>query len=120
MNLTQIIYVAVHNSVQYESLMTSVERVLEYSELPPEEGYQVESQPPAEWPQEGSISCENVSLVYYEGGPTTLNNVTFTIKAKEKASILMSKTTTFNTCMVFFNSEKFARSEGMVFNSSPM
>ena len=83
-NLTQIIYVAVHNSVQFETLMTSVERVLEYSELPPEPGYQVETQPPKGLAGETTISCKDLTLSYYEGGPEALRNVSFEIKAKEK------------------------------------
>ena len=83
-NLTQIIYVAINNSVHFESLMTSVERVFEYCKLEPEPGYKVEVQPPAKWPREGSISCASLSLAYYENGPQTLKNVTFSIKAKEK------------------------------------
>ena len=90
-SLTQIIYLAVHNSVQFEGLMTSVERVLEYGQLASEPGYQVEAESPThdQWPQEGAISCEDLSLVYYEGGPKTLKDVTFTVKSKEKVSFFI-------------------------------
>ena len=67
--------------------MTSVERLLEYSELPSEPGYQVEAQLPTEWPQDGSISCKDLTLSYYEGGPNTLKNVNFDVKAKEKVNM---------------------------------
>ena len=87
-SLTQIIYLAVHNSTQFESLMTSVERVIEYSNLASEPGYFVEGQSKIQWPEEPTISCENLSLVYYDGGPTTLRNVTFAVKAKEKVGSL--------------------------------
>lgn len=83
-NLTQVIYVAVHNSVQFETLMTSVERVLEYSQLTSEPGYQANTQPKKEWVREPTISCKDMKLTYYEGGPKTLKNVSFEIKAKEK------------------------------------
>ena len=83
-NLTQIIYVAVNNSVHFESLMTSVERVFEYCKLQPEPGYKIQVKPKGDWPQEGSILCESLSLRYLDDGPKTLKDVTFAIKAKEK------------------------------------
>lgn len=86
-NLTQIIYVAVHNSVQYETLMTSVERVLEYSQLTSEPGYQIPILPAPEWPEQGKITFEKVSLVYYKGGSKAVRDVNIKVDARQKVKI---------------------------------
>ena len=75
--------------------MTSVERVLEYSELPPEPGYQVQAQPPLEWPENGTVSFEDVSLVYYKGGSKAVRNINIKVEAKQKVSL---RTSISETC----------------------
>ena len=54
--------------------MTSAERVMTYTKLDHEPGYQVEQPPPNNWPLEGNITFEDVSLTYYPGGPQVLKN----------------------------------------------
>ena len=76
------------SGVEYENLMTSVERVLTYIQTTPEPGYQVSTKPPADWPSRGEIQFENVSFVYYEGGPTILQDISFHIKKQEKVKTL--------------------------------
>ena len=49
--------------------MTSAERVISYTEIEPEPGYENSTQPPEGWPQHGKVQMENLSLVYYSGGP---------------------------------------------------
>ena len=68
--------------------MVSVERVMTYTQLEPEPGYTRNIHPPHDWPQLGSIQLKNVSLRYYPGAPTVLNNLNFTIKAGEKVGIV--------------------------------
>lgn len=67
-----------------ENLMTSVERILEYTGLKREtkEGKQVEN-----WPKEGELSFENVSLSY-NNKESVLKNLTFNLKPKEKLGIV--------------------------------
>ena len=86
--LAKIVQYMIQFAVEYENLMTSVERVLTYIQMTPEPGYQVNSKPPADWPSRGEIQFENVSLVYYEGGPTILRDISFHIKTKEKVNKL--------------------------------
>ena len=68
--------------------MVSVERVMTYTQLEPEPGYTRNIHPPNDWPRLGSIQLKNVSLRYYPGAPTVLNNLNFTIKAGEKVGIV--------------------------------
>ena len=42
--------------------MTSIERIVEYTHLPNEENKSDKQKPPENWPHEGSIEFENLSL----------------------------------------------------------
>ncbi|CAG2107663.1 unnamed protein product, partial [Medioppia subpectinata] len=87
----------VRQSTEFESQMTSVERIVEYSKLPQEA---VETAPmaspigtggcwpPSEWPQAGQIVMQNMSL-YYEGSDKpVLRNLCCAIGAGEKVGIV--------------------------------
>ena len=69
--------------------MTSVERMAEYADLPPEAPLESkeENKPPTNWPQDGSISAQNVSLKYKEDGANILDNINFTILPSEKVGL---------------------------------
>ncbi|XP_076312445.1 ATP-binding cassette sub-family C member 4-like isoform X2 [Tachypleus tridentatus] len=76
----------VTQSAEVESQMTAVERVMEYSNLPFEAPPEVpaEQQPPPDWPQEGMIRFENVSLKYSPEDLPVLKNLSCLIKPREK------------------------------------
>ena len=78
---------AIKKSVEVETLMTSVERVMTYTELEPEPGYKVERKPPKIWPREGNIALKDVCLTYYPGGPQSLKNITLNINGGTKIGI---------------------------------
>lgn len=67
-----------------ENLMTSVERVLEYTEIPPEptDGNEVE-----DWPKSGRIVYDNVSLAYNKT-EIVLKNLNFTVEPNQKIGIV--------------------------------
>lgn len=67
--------------------MTSVERVMTYTQIEPELGYDNDSYPPSDWPKSGQLELQDVSLAYYPGAPMVLNDVTFTVNAQEKIGI---------------------------------
>jgi ATP-binding cassette subfamily C (CFTR/MRP) protein 1 len=71
---------------QNEQNMNAVERVLHYTELEPEGERSTPNDPPPSWPSEGGISFSNVELVYREGLPLVLKDISFHVKAGEKAS----------------------------------
>lgn len=66
--------------------MVSVERVLEYSNLPQEASLDSspDNKPPPSWPHEGVIRGEQVGLRYAPDAPLVLKNINFVIHAKEK------------------------------------
>ncbi|KAL9954317.1 hypothetical protein ACROYT_G041838 [Oculina patagonica] len=73
---------------EVENYMTSVERVITYTHIEQEPGYENLSQPPETWPENGQVTVKNLGLVYYQGGPEILKGVSFTIDAHEKIGIV--------------------------------
>lgn len=89
--------------------MTSVERVIEYGNLPSEAPFEssagvkqptildfhlyvrlyllVDKKPSPDWPSEGSVKFEEMSLRYSETDPPVLKCITCQIKPKEKVNI---------------------------------
>lgn len=79
---------AVRYYAETENLMTSVERVLEYTRLGSEPGYTIKTLPPKHWPCDGHVSFKNVYMRYYPGGPVVLKNLTFEIQPRNKLGIV--------------------------------
>jgi ATP-binding cassette, subfamily C (CFTR/MRP), member 4 len=79
-------------SVEVESQMTSVERVLEYCKLDQEPPAQVlpKFRPPYNWPSQGGIKFKNVSMSHLKdpNAPHALKNITLTILPHEKIGIV--------------------------------
>ena len=67
--------------------MTSVERVMAYTEIEPEPGYDIDAKPPENWPRDPSITFNNVSLRYYPGGPQALRSLDLHIEGKAKIGV---------------------------------
>ncbi|CAH3108598.1 unnamed protein product [Pocillopora meandrina] len=79
---------AVRKASEVENYMTSVERVMTYTKLDREPGYEEERTPPQDWPRRGSIVLRDVSLKYYPGGPQVLKNINLSIKGGAKIGIV--------------------------------
>jgi hypothetical protein len=75
-------------SVEVETQMTSVERILEYCELDQESSAYVspKNQPPANWPLYGRISFHDVCMSHSKDpyAPLALNHISLIIEDKEK------------------------------------
>ena len=78
----------IRQATEVESQMTSVERVMRYTELPPEPGYSRQDKPPADWPSQGSLSIRDLSMVYFQGGPSVLRDFNLDVQPKEKIGIV--------------------------------
>ncbi|CAH0600342.1 unnamed protein product [Chrysodeixis includens] len=89
-SLTGIFQWGMRQSAEMENQMTSVERVLEYTKLPQESALRVsqEKKPPADWPAEGAIDFDNLSLRYSPEGNLVLNKLNFHIEPQEKIGIV--------------------------------
>lgn len=68
--------------------MTSVERVFTYTEIEAEAGYSTDTRPSESWPDRGDVNVQDLSLVYFEGGPLVLKDINFCVKSKEKVGVV--------------------------------
>ncbi|XP_001637478.3 ATP-binding cassette sub-family C member 4 isoform X1 [Nematostella vectensis] len=78
----------VQMATEAECLMTSVERVITYTKLFSEPGYDRQCLPPDDWPNRGALSVQDVSLEYLEGGTRVLEGVNLEVDPKEKIGIV--------------------------------
>ena len=62
---------AVRKTSEVENYMTSVERVMTYTKLDREPGYEEEQTPLKEWPRRGSSVLRDISLIFYPGGTSS-------------------------------------------------
>lgn len=71
-------------SAELENQMTSVERIVEYAEVPSEAALESDEKnaPPKGWPFNGNIDFKSLSLRYAENATRILRNLTFHIEAK--------------------------------------
>lgn len=78
----------VRQTAELENNMTSVERIMEYVHLEPEENpTQKLCEIPEHWPKTGSIEFIDVSLKYSEAGDYMLKSLNVTINPGEKVAI---------------------------------
>ncbi|XP_069952910.1 ATP-binding cassette sub-family C member 12 isoform X2 [Cherax quadricarinatus] len=75
---------------EFQSRITSVERIIEYAyELPSEAPREIpSSQPPADWPSKGNIELKDVKLRYRPDLPLVLHGINASIKDGEKIGII--------------------------------
>lgn len=83
--LAHLIQGALMQWANLENIMTSVERVLEYTQLKPEITTGLEL---PNWPNKGEINYVNVSLSYTNSDKKVLKNINFSVKSKEKIGIV--------------------------------
>ena len=87
--MTGMLQWGVRQSAEAENLMTSVERILEYSDLPSEDTIKTPGKKPSrDWPDQGVIEFINVSLRYDTTEPDILKDVSFKTKPREKIGIV--------------------------------
>lgn len=80
----------IRQTSELENQMVSVERVLEYAELPSEEqsGNDKKSKAPENWPSKGEIEFKDLSLYYNDETKPAITNLNFSIKSQEKIGIV--------------------------------
>ncbi|XP_033954626.1 ATP-binding cassette sub-family C member 4-like [Pseudochaenichthys georgianus] len=78
----------VRQSAEVENMMTSVERVVEYTELESEAPWETEKRPPPDWPSKGLVTFDRVSFSYSPEGPLVLNNMKAMFRPQEKVGIV--------------------------------
>lgn len=75
---------------ELENQMNSVERLYELAyNIPQEAPYHIEAtKPAADWPSQGAVTFDQVSLRYRPNLPVVLNNLSVDIKPREKVGIV--------------------------------
>uniref|UniRef100_A0A672S3R3 Cystic fibrosis transmembrane conductance regulator n=1 Tax=Sinocyclocheilus grahami TaxID=75366 RepID=A0A672S3R3_SINGR len=76
----------VRQSAEVENLMTSVERVVEYTELESEAPWETQKRPSPDWPNRGLITFDRVNFSYSSDGPVILKNISAMFRPREKVS----------------------------------
>ncbi|XP_022166683.1 probable multidrug resistance-associated protein lethal(2)03659 [Myzus persicae] len=78
------------HSADLENQMTSVERILEYTDVPQESALETapDKLPPTDWPNNGQIIFKQLYLRYDLDTPFVLKNLNINIEAAEKIGII--------------------------------
>lgn len=83
---------------QVELDFNSVERIVEYFEVPQEKPLITERRPPAYWPStEGQVHVEDLVVRYSENLPPALDHVRFTVRPREKIGVVSAQRDNFFT-----------------------
>lgn len=89
LQITQSLNWIVRMTVEVETNIVSVERVLEYSRLTPEAPEVVEDhRPPESWPADGQVIFKNYSTRYRPELDLVLRNINLAVKLHEKIGIV--------------------------------
>lgn len=92
MGLTGMVQWGMRQSAELENNMTSVERVVEYEDLKPEGDFESKpnKKPPKDWPDEGKIVFNDLSLRYFpeKEADYVLRGLTLDIQPCEKVGIV--------------------------------
>lgn len=77
------------NLCNVENKMISVERILQFTDIPSEAPLLIEDcRPETEWPISGRIEVENLHVQYNPALPTVLKGITCTFPGKKKVGIV--------------------------------
>lgn len=84
--LTGMVQYGVRQSAESAQLMTSVERVLQYTDLPQE--ISPKENPPPSWPQKGHVQFQDMTLKYDPSLPAVLKNLNVEIQPGWKVGVV--------------------------------
>ncbi|EWC47816.1 hypothetical protein DRE_03016 [Drechslerella stenobrocha 248] len=88
LQITQSLNWVVRQTVEVETNIVSVERVLEYASLKPEAPEVMKNRPSVAWPTNGAVDVKNYSTRYREGLELVLRDINLSIKPKEKVGVV--------------------------------
>ena len=89
MGLISMCQWGMRQSAELENQMISVERVLEYTDLPAEsKDIETKVVTPENWPADGNIEFKDFELKYSDKGEAVLKDLNFSIKSNEKIGVV--------------------------------
>lgn len=89
LQITQSLNWIVRQTVEVETNIVSVERVLEYARLPSEAPeINPKNRPPSSWPTRGAVHLKEYSTRYRAGLDLVLKDINLSIKPKEKIGVV--------------------------------
>ncbi|XP_008553008.1 ATP-binding cassette sub-family C member 4 isoform X2 [Microplitis demolitor] len=86
--LTGMLQYGVKQTTEVQSQMTSVERIIQYTDLPKEGPIESLNPPPETWPLSGRIDWKNVSMSYKNDDPPVLKNIELSVKSGWKVGVV--------------------------------
>ncbi|GLV39331.1 uncharacterized protein CBL_20420 [Carabus blaptoides fortunei] len=86
--LTGLVQWGIRQSAEVANQLMSVERVLEYTELPEEQQPAIPKQPTTDWPRAGRITFKQCGMRYADSEPLVLRDLNLTIDPCEKVGIV--------------------------------
>lgn len=88
-NLNVLQASVIWNMCNAENKMISVERILQYSNLPSESALEIEEcRPHNNWPEVGTICFRNLQIRYAEHLPSVLKNISCTFPGRKKIGVV--------------------------------
>lgn len=88
MALTGMLQWGIRQSADVANQLMSVERILEYRDLEPENEPKKPTVVAKSWPEEGKIEFRNVVYKYFEEADPVLRGLTFVVRPCEKIGIV--------------------------------
>lgn len=88
--------------------MNAVERVLVYTDLPPEGDTRTPNDPSVCWPENGEIKFIDAELAYREGLPLVLKGISFEVAPGEKVHSFSSSV--LDICLTAESTGGYSRS----------
>ncbi|XP_031639826.1 multidrug resistance-associated protein 4-like, partial [Contarinia nasturtii] len=88
LSLLGILQYGVRQSADVTNQLTSVERILKYSQLEPEIQPEVPQKVSSDWPSKGKIEFKQVFYRYSADDEPVLRGLSFSVKPKEKVSVV--------------------------------
>ncbi|KAA0044372.1 ABC transporter C family member 14-like [Cucumis melo var. makuwa] len=89
LSLNAVMFWAIYMSCFIENKMVSVERVKQFSVIPPEAAWRIkDSLPPSSWPYRGNVDIKDLQVRYRPNTPLVLKGLTLSIYGGEKIGVV--------------------------------
>ncbi|XP_057963712.1 ABC transporter C family member 4 isoform X2 [Malania oleifera] len=89
LSLNGVLFWAIYMSCFVENRMVSVERMKQFSNIPPEAAWEIKDRlPPSNWPAHGNVELKDLQVRYRPHTPLVLKGITLNIQGGEKIGVV--------------------------------